>query len=80
MVAVPAATPVTTPVVPSMVATAVLVLVHIPPEVAFASVVFCPEHTVKVPVTGGNTGGNGVASSRAAQNNNIRSSTFFIAE
>ena len=49
MVVVPAAIPVTTPVA-SMVPAAVLLLVHVPPAVVFASAVVWPIQTVGVPV------------------------------
>ncbi len=47
--AVPAATPETMPVEPT-VATAILLLVHVPPPVVLASAVLAPTHTVAVPV------------------------------
>ena len=49
MVAVPAETAVTRPE-PSMAATPVLLLVHVPPLVAFASVVVRPLQTLVLPV------------------------------
>jgi len=49
MVAVPAATPPTTPL-EFTVATAALLLLHTPPDVASLSVVVRPEQTVSVPV------------------------------
>ena len=49
MMAVPAVTPVTTPVLLT-VATAVLPLVQMPPEVASVRVVTAPTHTAGVPV------------------------------
>ena len=52
MVTVPAATPVTTPVDEPTVAKPVLLLLHVPPVVAQASVVVAPSHTVSVPVIG----------------------------
>src|ERR1019366_9069008 len=48
--AVPGAMPETTPVLPT-VATAVLLLLHVPPGVASVSVVVLPAQTVAVPVT-----------------------------
>ena len=50
MVAVPAKTPVTTPVAPSTVATPALLLVQLPPGVAFAKAVVAPTHNEAVPV------------------------------
>jgi hypothetical protein len=41
---------VTTPVDEPMDATALLLLVHVPPAVALLSAVVCPEHTASVPV------------------------------
>ena len=49
MVNVPAATPVTTPVV-LIVATEVLLLLHVPPAVASVKLVVNPIHTDAVPV------------------------------
>jgi len=50
MFASPATTPVTTPVADPTVATAVLLLLHVPPTVAHARGVETPTHTVAVPV------------------------------
>jgi len=50
MVTVPEATPVTMPVAGPTVAVAVLLLAHVPPVVASASVVVDPAQTVAVPV------------------------------
>jgi hypothetical protein len=50
MVAVPAATPVTMPVAEPTVATAVLLLLQVPPPDASASAVVAPAHAVNVPV------------------------------
>jgi hypothetical protein len=53
MVAVPVATPVTTPVPEPTVATDVLLLLHVPPEVASLNVlVEPPAHTLAVPDIG----------------------------
>ena len=49
IVVVPADTPVTVPEAEPMVATAVLVLLQVPPEVASLNVVVKPTHTVEVP-------------------------------
>lgn len=49
MVAVPLATPVTTPVVLTE-ATPLLLVLHVPPAVASASVTVDPVHTLAVPV------------------------------
>jgi hypothetical protein len=49
--ALPADTPVTTPVV-LMVATAVLLLAHVPPLVAWVSVMLLPTHTLSGPLMG----------------------------
>jgi hypothetical protein len=54
IVTVPEATPVTTPVVEPTVAIAVLLLLHVPPDVALLSVVILPGHTLAVPVMGDN--------------------------
>lgn len=50
MVAVPADMPVTTPVAESIVAFEGLLLIHVPPGVAWLSVVVAPTHTLRVPV------------------------------
>jgi hypothetical protein len=50
MMDVPARPPVTTPVVPSIVATSVLPLVHVPPDDVLESVVVLPLHASVVPV------------------------------
>src|SRR5438309_2290476 len=50
MVDVPADTPVITPVVLPVVATAVLLLLQMPPDDELLNVVVTPEHTVTVPV------------------------------
>lgn len=50
MVQVPAETPVTTPVPEITVATAVLLLDHVPPEFGLPKVVLLPAHTVADPV------------------------------
>ena len=55
MVMLPAATPVTTPV-PEIVALEGLLLLHVPPEVASASVVVKPSHTLAVPVIAAGNG------------------------
>lgn len=47
---VPVTRPLTTPVVPSMVATVVLLLLHVPPAVVSVSVVVPPTHTPDAPV------------------------------
>ena len=49
MVTTPEVTPVTIPDVEPMVATPVLLLVHVPPEVASVNVVVKPTHTFVVP-------------------------------
>ena len=49
MVITPEVTPVTMPDVAPMVATPVLLLVHVPPEVASVNVVVKPTHTFVVP-------------------------------
>ena len=49
MVTTPEATPVTTPVAELTVATEVLELDHVPPEVASVSVIEEPGHTVLLP-------------------------------
>ena len=49
MAAVPAATPVTTPVDELTVATAVLLLLHVPPVVASVNVAVFPTHALMVP-------------------------------
>jgi hypothetical protein len=55
IVAVSAAIPLTTPVDASMDATALLLLIHVPPPTASANVVLLPVHTLAAPViTGGN--------------------------
>ena len=41
--------PVTTPVAGTTVATAVLLLLHVPPPTLFVNDVVCPAHTVAVP-------------------------------
>ncbi len=51
MLVVPAVSPLTTPLVLT-VPTAVLLLLHVPPAVAFASAVELPAHTLAVPVIG----------------------------
>jgi hypothetical protein len=48
--------PVTIPVVSPMDATAVLLLVHVPPVIASESVMAEPVHTVEEPVIGGGAG------------------------
>ena len=50
MLAVPAAIPVKTPDDEPMVATSVLLLVHVPPAGVLLTVVVRPTHTLKVPV------------------------------
>ena len=56
MVAEPVVTPVTTPVPVPTVATLALLLVHVPPLAASASVVVCPWQMVEpTPVIGANT-------------------------
>ncbi len=50
MVTVPALTPVTVPDALPTVAFAVLLLLHVPPLVAFAKVVVLPVHVTAVPV------------------------------
>lgn len=50
IVALPAATPVAIPVDEPTVATAVLLLLHVPPVVALFSVVVAPTHAESVPV------------------------------
>jgi hypothetical protein len=50
MVLVPAATPVVTPVAATTVALGSVLLLHVPPAVADASVVVRPTHTAAVPV------------------------------
>ena len=50
MIAEPPAMPVTIPSVAPIVATPVLLLLHVPPLVALASVVVAPAHTLVVPV------------------------------
>ena len=50
IVAVPGVTPLTTPLVEPTVATAVLLLLHVPPLTASANVVFAPTHADTVPV------------------------------
>ncbi len=57
MVALPAATPETIPVAEPTVAIEVLLLVHVPPEVALFSVTEAPTHVAIVPVM---ADGNGV--------------------
>lgn len=52
IVAVPAAIPDTMPVVAGTVATAVLLLLHVPEPVAFDSDVAEPEHMLPIPVIG----------------------------
>jgi hypothetical protein len=52
MVVVPDETPLTTPVVDPMVATEVLLLIHIPHAVASLSVVVAPVHTEEAPEMG----------------------------
>ncbi len=52
IVTVPEATPVTTPVDEPTVAIAVLLLLHVPPDVALLSVVVLPWQTLAVPVMG----------------------------
>jgi len=52
MLSVPPLTPVTTPVADPIVASAVLLLVHVPPEDVSASVVVDSLHTENVPVIG----------------------------
>ena len=52
MVTVPAVIPETTPVVIPTVAIEVLLLLHVPPVVASASVLVEPRHTLIVPVIG----------------------------
>jgi len=47
---VPDATPVTLPVAEPTIATPVLLLNHVPPDVVFASVDIDPSHTLNVPV------------------------------
>jgi len=49
MVEVPDVTPLTTPVVEPMVATEVLVLLHVPPDVPSVNVVVLPAQTEVVP-------------------------------
>lgn len=49
MIVVPASIPVTTPAV-LMVATAVLVLLHVPPGVVMERAVVLPSHTASVPL------------------------------
>ena len=49
MVAVPPLTPVTIPVVAPTVATAGVLLLHVPPVVGFVRVVVRPVHVVSVP-------------------------------
>jgi hypothetical protein len=56
IVAVPAATPFTIPVAGSMVTEAVLLLLHVPPEVVLNNWVLLPAQTVDVPVIAGTTG------------------------
>jgi hypothetical protein len=53
MIAEPAETPVTAPVEEPTVATAVLLLLHVPPPVLWLRVVTEPWHTLVVPVIGG---------------------------
>lgn len=55
MVAVPEEMPVTIPVLPT-VATDVVLLLHIPPKVAFVKVVVAPIHRVEEPAIGGAAG------------------------
>jgi hypothetical protein len=52
MEVVPALTPVTTPVDEPTVATPVALLLHVPPDVAFARVVVVPVHMLVFPVMG----------------------------
>ena len=56
MVTVPAATPVTTPVLEFTVAMAVLLLLQLPPVVAFARVVVLPIQALSVPVIAATVG------------------------
>jgi hypothetical protein len=56
IVVVPIARPFTTPVVPSIVAIAVLLLLHVPPVVAFESAVVEPIQTCVLPDIPGTTG------------------------
>jgi hypothetical protein len=56
ILAVPAATPVIAPEGASAVATAVLLLVHVPPDVALASVEMPAAHNVVVPVIAAGSG------------------------
>ena len=56
IVEVPAATPVTMPEEEPMVATEVLLLVHVPPLVASVSVVVWPVHTLVVPAIAAGVG------------------------
>ena len=52
MFTVPPLTPVTTPVVASIVAIGALPVLHVPPVVALARVMFWPTHTDDGPVIG----------------------------
>lgn len=56
MVVVPAATPFTAPLVASIVAVAVLVLLHVPPVVVLAKVIVAASHTVVAPEIAVNDG------------------------
>lgn len=55
MVAVPNAMPLSNPLVEPIVATAVLLLAHIPPGIAFVSVVLSPAHIRSTPEIGPGT-------------------------
>lgn len=55
MVVVPAVVPDTMPLAEPTVATAVVPLIHVPPEVALESVVADPAHMLIVPVSGAGT-------------------------
>src|SRR6185312_13651484 len=56
MAALPGIMPVTIPDKESTAATAVLLLLHVPPGTISLSVVFAPLHMVVIPVTGSSTG------------------------
>ena len=56
MFVVPTVRPVTTPIVVTTVPTAVLLLLHVPPELVLASVVVRPVHTVAEPIIAGGSG------------------------
>ena len=50
MVVLPAATPVTTPVLASIVATAVVPLLQVPPAILLLSIMVVPTHTEEAPL------------------------------